>query len=209
MIKWFFFALIVRPFVLLVFGIHVRGREHLCVNKPSIIVANHNSHLDTLVLMSLFPLRKIHRIRPVAAADYFMKNPLIAWFSTQFIGIIPLSRKVEKSHSHPLEPLREALEAGDSIIIFPEGSRGEAEQMSKFKSGIAHLAKMIPTVPIIPIYLGGAGKVLPKGEALLVPFIIDITIAPSVYISQDEGSQEFTHRLEEIIRSMENPIDSV
>ncbi|MBV5321023.1 MAG: 1-acyl-sn-glycerol-3-phosphate acyltransferase [Sulfuricurvum sp.] len=199
MLKWLFFALIVRPTVLLIFGVHVRGREHLSTDKPCIIVANHNSHLDTLVLMSLFPLRKIHRIRPVAAADYFMKNRLIAWFSTHFIGIIPLSRKVERSHSHPLEPLRQALEAGDSIILFPEGSRGEAEQMSKFKSGVAHLAKMTPTVPVIPIYLGGAGKVLPKGEALLVPFIIDVHILEAMMIAK-EDIQAFTERLEEVIK---------
>lgn len=199
MLKWLFFALIVRPTVLLIFGVHVRGREHLSHDKPCIIVANHNSHLDTLVLMSLFPLRKIHRIRPVAAADYFMKNRLIAWFSTHFIGIIPLSRKVERSHSHPLEPLRQALEAGDSIILFPEGSRGEAEQMSKFKSGVAHLAKMTPTVPVIPIYLGGAGKVLPKGEALLVPFIIDVHILEAMMIAK-EDIQAFTERLEEVIK---------
>jgi 1-acyl-sn-glycerol-3-phosphate acyltransferase len=170
MLKWF------RPYHPSCCVTHFRcscaGREHLNSDNPYIIVANHNSHLDTLVLMSLFPLGQIHRIRPVAAADYFMKNRLIAWFSTQFIGIIPLSRKVERSQTNPLEPLRQALKAGDSIILFPEGSRGEAEQMSKFKSGVAHLAKMTPDTPVIPIYLGGAGKVLPKGEALLVPFII-------------------------------------
>ncbi|OHD89455.1 lysophospholipid acyltransferase family protein [Sulfuricurvum sp. RIFCSPLOWO2_12_FULL_43_24] len=199
MLKWLFFALIVRPTVLLIFGVHVRGRENLSPDKPSILVANHNSHLDTLVLMSLFPLHKIHRIRPVAAADYFMKNRLIAWFSTQFIGIIPLSRKVERSHTHPLESVRQALEAGDSIILFPEGSRGEAEQMSKFKSGVAHLAKMTPTVPVIPIYLGGAGKVLPKGEALLVPFIIDVHILEPMMIGE-EDTQIFTQQLEEVIK---------
>lgn len=199
MFKWLFFALIVRPTVLLIFGVHVRGREHLCVDQPRIIVANHNSHLDTLVLMSLFPLHKIHRIRPVAAADYFMKNRLIAWFSTRFIGIIPLNRKVERSHTHPLEPLRQALESGNSIILFPEGSRGEAEQMSKFKSGVAHLAKMVPHISVVPIYLGGAGKVLPKGEALLVPFIIDVHINAPMMIGE-EDTQAFTERLEEVIK---------
>lgn len=199
MLKWLFFALIVRPMVLLIFGVHVRGREHLSSDKPCIIVANHNSHLDTLVLMSLFPLHKIHHIRPVAAADYFMKNRIIAWFSTQFIGIIPLSRKVERSHTHPLEAVRQTLEAGDSIILFPEGSRGEAEQMSKFKSGVAHLAKMAPHISVVPIYLGGAGKVLPKGEALLVPFIIDVHINEPMMIGE-EDTQAFTEQLEEVIK---------
>jgi len=127
------------------------------------------------------------------------KNRLIAWFSTQFIGIIPLSRKVEKSHTHPLESVRQALEAGDSIIIFPEGSRGEAEQMGKFKSGVAHLAKMVPHISVVPIYLGGAGKVLPKGEALLVPFIIDVHINAPMMIGE-EDTQAFTDRLEAVIK---------
>lgn len=174
-------------------------RENLSTDKPSIIVANHNSHLDTLVLMSLFPLHKIHRIRPVAAADYFMKNCFIAWFSTSVIGIIPLSRKVETSHAHPLEPVHQALEAGESIILFPEGSRGEAEQMGKFKSGVAHLAKMAPSIPVLPIYLGGAGKVLPKGEALLVPFIIDVYINEPMMIGE-EDTHTFTERLEQVIK---------
>lgn len=199
MLKWLFFALIVRPTVLLIFGVHVRGREHLPAEKPCILVANHNSHLDTLVLMSLFPLRKIHRIRPVAATDYFMKNRFIAWFSTQFIGIIPLSRKVERSHTHPLEGVKNALLHGYSVIIFPEGSRGEAEQMGKFKSGVAHLAKMVPHIPIVPIYLGGAGKVLPKGEALLVPFIIDVHIQEPMMIGEDDA-HTFTQRLEAVIK---------
>lgn len=201
MLKRLFFTLIVRPFVLLVFGIHVQGQENI-PTQPCILVANHNSHLDTMVLMSLFPLRTIHRIRPVAAVDYFMIHPFVRWFSTHIIGIIPLQRKVEKSHAHPLDGIKNALLNGNSVIIFPEGSRGEAEQMCKFKTGIAHLAHMVPHIPIIPIRLGGAGKVLPKGEALLVPFIIDITIAPSVHRGEDEGTQEFTQRLENIIKGM-------
>lgn len=203
MLKWLFFGFIVRPLVLFIFGVHVRGRENLPLDTPCIIVANHNSHIDTLVLMSLFPMRRIRALRPVAAADYFMKNRWIKWFSTHVIGIIALNRSVAKTHTHPLEVVRKALEEGQSVIIFPEGSRGEAGQMEKFKSGIGHLAKMAPLVPIIPIYINGAGKVLPKGEALLVPFIIDIFIDRALFIEEDT-THAFTERLESRIKILQN-----
>ena len=92
-LKIIFFALLVKPMVLLGLGLNVFFKAKLPKQGPAIVVANHNSHLDTLVLMSLYPLSQIHKIRPVAAADYFLKNKLLAWFSLNIIGIIPMQRK--------------------------------------------------------------------------------------------------------------------
>ncbi|MCG8427956.1 MAG: 1-acyl-sn-glycerol-3-phosphate acyltransferase [Chromatiales bacterium] len=181
-LKILFFALIVRPLVLVILGLNIRHRERLISHGPAIIVANHNSHLDTLVLMSLFPLSQLHQLRPVAAFDYFMSNPFLAWFTTQVIGIIPIERKRQSStQSDPLAQVHEALNNGDIIIIFPEGTRGEPEKIQRFKTGIVHLTKAHPTVPTIPIFLHGLGKVLPKGEGLLVPFFCDVFIGTSLY----------------------------
>ena len=196
MLKTLFFALIVRPFVLLVAGVHVRGREHLPDSGPCIVAANHNSHLDTLVLLSLFPLARIRRVRPVAAADYFMRNPLSAWFATELIGIIPIKRKPNRRDGHPLARVERALEAGETVIIFPEGSRGEPEAMQPFKTGIAHLAKAFAEVPVVPVYVHGAGKCLPKGEALFVPFGIDVSVTEPLFCGGDESHRAFTERLE-------------
>ncbi len=201
-LKQLFFALIVKPLVVFICGVHIRGRENLPYDTPCILVANHNSHIDTLILMSLFPLKHVGRLRPVAARDYFMKNQWIQWFSTHIIGILALERNVKKSyHTHPLEALAKALDKGESLIIFPEGSRGRAEQLESFKTGVAHLAKMAPLVPVIPIYISGAGKILPKGESLLVPFLVDIFIEKPMFI-HNETCQNFTQQLQQCIQDL-------
>lgn len=202
MLKKIFFALFVRPLVLIISGVHVVGKEKLPLEGPCIIAANHNSHLDTMVLMSLFPLSKINQVKPVAAADYFMKNKYFAWFSQNIIGIIPLKRRPTKEEGHPLLGVTKALENSDIVIVFPEGSRGVPEEMGTFKTGIAHLAKAFPHTPVIPIYIHGAGKALPKGEALFVPFIIDVHIGNALYLDE-EDHKIFTARLEKDIKRLE------
>ena len=84
-----FFALIVRPILTIIFGLNVRHRERLVADGPALLVANHNSHLDALTLMCLFPLKMLHIIHPVAAQDYFFRNRLLKWFALEIIGVIP------------------------------------------------------------------------------------------------------------------------
>jgi 1-acyl-sn-glycerol-3-phosphate acyltransferase len=185
LLRSLFFLLLVRPLVLIVLGMNVRRREWLPGQGPAVLVANHNSHLDALVLMSLFPLRQLPRLRPVAAMDYFLSNRWLAWFARNIIGIIPLRRTIKASHDDPLAEVEQALKRGDILILFPEGSRGEPEKIGRFKTGVAHLAQRLPEVPVIPIYLHGLGMALPKGEALLVPFFCDVFIGEALYWQGD------------------------
>lgn len=180
-----FFLLFVKPLVLLVLGVNIRRAQLLPQTGPAIIVANHNSHLDTMVLMALYPLKMIRRLRPVAAMDYFMRNPLLAWFATRIIGIIPLQRAVRASGGDPLAQSVAALEQGEILILFPEGSRGEPEQLGSLRTGIAHLAKRVPGVPVVPVFLHGLGMALPKGEALLVPFFCDVFVGNNIHWNGD------------------------
>lgn len=167
-----FFLLLVRPFLALVLGVNLRHAERLPQTGPAILAANHNSHLDTLLLMSLFPLAQLYRVRPVAAADYFLRNRFVAWFALNIMHILPLARR-PKPGVAPLAHIEEALSAGDILILFPEGSRGDPEKRSELKSGIAHLMEHALSVPVVPVYLHGLGKALPKGDWLPVPFFAD------------------------------------
>jgi 1-acyl-sn-glycerol-3-phosphate acyltransferase len=194
-IQLIFFALIVRPIILVVIGLNVRRQKELPQDGPAIIVANHNSHLDTVVLMTLLPLSRLRKIRPVAAADYFLKNKLLAWFSREIMGIIPLNRTAGgASLDERLSGVFQALDRGEILILFPEGSRGEPEKMAKFKSGVAYIAEKYPMIPVYPVFLHGLGKSLPKGEALLVPFFCDVLIGDKLFWTSN--SRAFMEQLE-------------
>jgi 1-acyl-sn-glycerol-3-phosphate acyltransferase len=184
-LKVLFFLLVVRIVVLIVIGLSIRNKAYLPRSGPAILVANHNSHLDTLVLMSLFPLSKLHHLRPLADEEYFLqKNRLLAWFSQRILDIIPVCRTSEKegsSHRRFLASCTSALNNNDILILYPEGTRGEPESLTSFKSGIAHLAKLHPNVPIVPIFLKGLGKALPKGEFLLIPFFCNVFVGEPIF----------------------------
>lgn len=179
--KLLFFFLIVKPVVLIALGLNVVNRRGLPQDGPAILAANHTSHLDTLVLMSLYPLGQLHRIRPVAAADYFMRNKWIAWFSTHCLDIIPIARDGKVEREELFQGCYEALDNGQIIVFFPEGTRSLTEErVFKLKRGLHHLVQQYPHTEVVPIILHGLGKALPKGEALLVPFNCDVIVGGAV-----------------------------
>ncbi len=165
-----FLLLFAIPVARIFTGADVIDRHRLPKKGPAIIAANHNSHVDTLLLLTVFPLLAMGRLRPVAAADYFLRGPMISWFSRRVIGIVPIARAGGPTNQDVLAPAREALERGDIILIFPEGTRGDSsDAMGRLKAGVARLAEAFPEAPVIPIWLEGAGRVLPKGTLVPVP----------------------------------------
>ncbi|WP_025563112.1 lysophospholipid acyltransferase family protein [Psychromonas sp. SP041] len=184
-LKILFFALLVKPMVLLGLGLNIFFKARLPKAGPAMVVANHNSHLDTLVLMSLYPLSQIHKIRPVAAADYFLCHKVVAWFSLNIIGIIPIQRSNIRDKEALFAECHKALDNGDILLIFPEGSRGKPEALSALKRGIHHIIKQRPSLKVVPVMMHGLGRALPKGERVFVPFNCDVVIGEAIPFEED------------------------
>ena len=182
------------PICLVVLGMNIRHRNRLPLKGPAIVTPNHNSHLDTAAMLTIFPLSVIPKVRPVAAADYFLKSGLMSWFSQNMVGIIPIVRKrplaagaAAAAQADPLQGCYDALERGEILIIFPEGTRGEPEQMQELKSGVAVLAAKYPDVPVVPVFMHGLGKAMPKGAFIPVPFFVDVNIGQPMCWAEDSS----------------------
>jgi 1-acyl-sn-glycerol-3-phosphate acyltransferase len=117
----------------------------------------------------------------VAAKDYFYSSKLRGWFADKIVGIVPVKRGRGKEGGNPLLLAGQALDRGKILVIFPEGKRGEPETPQAFKKGIGHLAKARPNVPVLPVFMHGLGKALPRGLALLVPFDVMVSIGEPLY----------------------------
>lgn len=162
--------IVVRPLARLLFGLDAIGRDKLPSAGPAIVAANHNSHVDTLVLLCLFPSKLLPILRPVAAADHFQRGRFSSWFSRSIVGIIPIKRGRPLKGEDVLADCKAALRRGEILVVFPEGSRGEPETMAQFKTGVARLAEFAPDAPVVPVYIQGAGRSLPRDSKVLVPF---------------------------------------
>lgn len=186
--------LLLRPLLRAFVRLDVVGGGELARSRAAIVVANHNSHLDTAILMAAFPTSCIDRVRPLAAADYFLKNRLLAWFTTRIVGILPLDRH-QRSEADPLQGAARALEAGSILVMFPEGTRGEPGVFGHLKGGVARLARRHPEVPVIPVWLDGCERAMPKGARLPRPVACTARVGRPLFIRPGESSAQFLVRL--------------
>jgi 1-acyl-sn-glycerol-3-phosphate acyltransferase len=178
--------------VRLLVGAHARWQG--CAPEPNrrIYYANHGSHLDTLVIMSALPAALRARTHPVAAADYWGRNALTRFVAIGCLGGVLVDRAPRSGHD-PLAPLADVLEAGESLVIFPEGTRG-GEGIGPFKAGLHHLARRFPDAELVPVWLDNPRRAMPKGAALLVPLICTVRFGTPLTLEADEAKAAFLER---------------
>jgi 1-acyl-sn-glycerol-3-phosphate acyltransferase len=193
-------AIVLRPLVRLFCGIGVTGGDHLAELDQVIIIANHNSHLDTLLLFYVLPLDRLRRTHPVADRPYFERSPILLHLVDFLFKPIWISRGKPEPESDPLGTAGAVLDAGRSVVVFPEGTRGQAGRMQHFKSGVGRLITRYPEVPIVPVYLSGPEKVLPKASALLLPFWNLVVVGPGRKYTGHH--RDITHQLEHELAEM-------
>lgn len=164
-----------------------------------IYFANHSSHMDTLALWCALPSPLRARTRPVAAADYWNTGGVKAWLATHGFNALFIQRNTDKTETDPLAPLHEALGRGESLIIFPEGTRTTQALPSAFKSGLFHLATRCPQAELVPVYLDNLYRSLPKGTLLPVPLTCSVRIGAPLQLGEGESKSDFLERARQAV----------
>lgn len=180
-------------FVKLMVGAYARWIGTRPANTQRIYFANHTSHIDTLAIWSSLPRALRRRTRPIAARDYWGRG-LKKYIATRGFGAVLIDRAREDAQADPLDPLRAALREGDSLIIFPEGTRGTSAVPARFRSGLFRLAGEFPGVELVPVYLDNLHRSLPKGALLPVPVVCTVRFGAPLARLDGEDKDSFGER---------------
>lgn len=159
--------------------------------------ANHSSHGDFILIWTVLPPRLRRRTRPVAGADYWLKSSLNAFIGRDVFNAVLIERDRETRTADPIAQMTDALDAGSSLILFPEGTRNLTEApLQPFKSGLFHLAKARPDIDLVPVWINNLNRVMPKGEFVPIPLICTVTFGEALRIGADEEKATFLQRAE-------------
>jgi 1-acyl-sn-glycerol-3-phosphate acyltransferase len=190
--------------------------------EQRIYFANHQSHADLVLMWAALPAELRSITRPIAARDYWTKTAFKRWITTAVFnaiyvdrnngGQIPISPatlaapgKELESDPHsldPLEPLIDALNQGDSIILFPEGTRGNQEEPQRFRSGLFNLARQFPDVVLVPAWINNVQRVMPKGEVVPVPILCSVTFGAPIALGNGEEKGHFLARARQAVMDL-------
>jgi 1-acyl-sn-glycerol-3-phosphate acyltransferase len=166
--------------------------------EQRIYFANHQSHLDLVMIWAALPEELRSITRPIAARDYWANTPFKRWITTEVFNAIYVERggsaEPGSDPMAPLQPLVDALRSGDSIIIFPEGTRGHTGEPEKFKSGLFTLAQMFPDAVLVPAWIDNVQRVMPKGEVVPVPILCSVTFGAPIRVEDGEERRPFLDR---------------
>ncbi|MDH5537761.1 MAG: 1-acyl-sn-glycerol-3-phosphate acyltransferase [Rhizobacter sp.] len=172
-----------------------QGHWHGCPPKAEqrIYFANHQSHFDWVLIWAALPSDLRATTRPIAARDYWTSSKLKHWITREIFNAVYVSRQ-RSDDEDPLEPLMQALRNGDSLVIFPEGTRGNQAEPAPFKAGLFHLAEAFPQVQLIPAWIDNVQRVMPKGEVVPVPILCSVTFGAPLQLQAGEDRHDFLDR---------------
>lgn len=162
--------------------------------RQRIYFANHSSHGDFVLLWASRPPALRKTARPVAGADYWQTSPLRRYIINRVFNGVLVDRKRSTPESNPLQPMLEALENGDSLILFPEGTRNPEEGLQPFKSGLYHLAQSYPQVDLVPVWIANLNRVMPKGRMLPLPLLCTTSFGAPLRLDSEESKEQFLTR---------------
>ena len=177
-----------------------QGHWYGCPPKAEqrIYFANHQSHFDWVLIWAALPHELRAVTRPIAARDYWTSSPLKHWITREIFNAVYVSRQ-RTDDEDPLEPLMDALRSGDSLVIFPEGTRGNKADPATFKAGLYHLAAAFPGVPLIPCWIDNVQRVMPKGEVVPVPVLCSVTFGAPLALEAGEDKRDFLARARDAV----------
>jgi len=166
-----------------------------------IYFANHQSHLDWVLIWAALPGELRARTRPIAAKDYWTASPFKHWITREVFNAVYVNRQ-RTDDQDPLEPLQTALGNGDSLVIFPEGTRSNKGEPQAFKSGLYHLAEQFPGVQLVPTWIANVQRVMPKGEVVPVPILCTVTFGAPLSLFPGEDKRAFLARAREAVMAL-------
>jgi 1-acyl-sn-glycerol-3-phosphate acyltransferase len=188
-------ATAVATFARLITG--VRGEWRGCAPdpRPRIYFANHRSHADFVLIWTVLPTSLRRVTRPVAGADYWLKNRLRRFFGERVFKAVLIDRNPVTRDSDPIAQMAAALDEECSLILFPEGTRNIGEEpLLPFKSGLYHLARARPNIELVPIWIQNLNRVMPKGEFVPIPLLCTVTVGAPIIRGADDDKEAFLDR---------------
>jgi 1-acyl-sn-glycerol-3-phosphate acyltransferase len=198
---------VVRAYLALYHRLEVQGRERIPREGPFILVSNHSSHLDALILASPLPWALRDRIFPIAAGDTFFETPLLTAFAALLLNALPMWRR--KCGRHAMDELRRRLvEERCAYILFPEGTRTRTGEAARFKSGLGMLVAGTE-IPVVVCRLEGTFQALPPGCRLPRPAKLRLLVGePLVFSSAPNdrrGWESIARECEEAFERISSP----
>ncbi|MEM8531198.1 MAG: lysophospholipid acyltransferase family protein [Chloroflexota bacterium] len=173
-----------RTFVRAYVRPHVTGTDNLPKEGAFILAANHNSHADTAVLFTALPRDIRQRSLAAAAQDYFFDKGLRQMVSRILFNVIPVARE-SGGGQNPLRHVIRALREGYGVLLYPEGTRSLQGTVGPFRKGIGRLIAEFPDVPVIPVWIEGTNRVMPKGQNIPQPLKVEVHFGEPLYPGAD------------------------